>query len=98
MVPQGIAYTTCHVRSNLGSNSWIIDSGATSHIASSIDVFSSYTPIQNSFVTLLDHTIVEVHSIGIVQVLNTFQYSHVLCIPKFRVNLLFVPALLRNTY
>ena len=39
MVPAGIAFSSCHIRSKLRHNSWIIDSGVTSHIASSLNFF-----------------------------------------------------------
>ena len=98
MVSAGIAFSACHIRSKLGHNSWIIDSGATSHIASSLDVFSSYVPVKDSFGTLPNKTTVPVHSVGVVIFSNSLTWSHVLYIPGFKVNMLSVPALLADSH
>lgn len=99
IVPQGEVFSTCHIKSSLGTRSWIIDSGATAYIAASLDVFSSHVLIQNSIITLPDHTSVPVHSIGSIKISNSLHLTNVLHIPDFWVNLIYVPVLLQhNSY
>ena len=45
MVPAGIVYSANHVKSTFKPHTWIIDSGATSHIASTLSGFLSHTPL-----------------------------------------------------
>ena len=66
MAQAGIVYSTSHHRSTFSSHSWIIDSGATSHITSSLFAFANHKPTHNLYVTLTNHTRVLVHSTGVV--------------------------------
>jgi hypothetical protein len=46
------------------SNPWILDSGATSHIVQSLDLFSDYQFLTNKFVSLPNNSKVSVTAIG----------------------------------
>ena len=71
MVPASIIYSTNHIRSTFETHTWIIDSGATIHIASTLSIFHSYILVHSFFVTLPDHIRIPVHSIGLVHLTLT---------------------------
>ena len=97
MVQTCIVYSASHHKSTLSSHSWIIDNGATSHIASSLSVFASHKPAHNLYVTLPYHTRVPVHSTCVVKLQTDFTLHNVLYVPGFKVNLPSIPAMLTNT-
>ena len=83
---------------------WILDSGASSHIACSSSLFSSFTshaPFFTfhppSFVTLPNNSQALVHAIGTVTLSNSLVLHDVLYIPDFHVNLISIPALLKQS-
>lgn len=49
--------------SSFSPKSWILDSGATSHICHSLKCFSSYTPLRNKHVTLPNNMKIDVAAI-----------------------------------
>lgn len=81
----------------VSSNSWIVDSGASSHITHSLQVFSSYKTLQNQFVILPNNTKIPVSAIGTVHLAHDLILENVLYIPSFHVNLLSVGCLLHNS-
>lgn len=70
-------------------NHWIIDSGATNHIATSIPI---QTPL-SSQVTLPNGAYSKITGIGLTQLSNHLHVNNVLCAPSFHVNLLSVSQL-----
>ena len=97
MVTVGIIYFANHIRSTFEPHTWIIDSGVTSHIASTLSIFHSHTTVHNFFVTLPDYTRIPVHSIGSVHLTPNLILHDVLYVPGFKVNLISISALLSNT-
>ena len=68
---------------------WIIDSGASNHICTSLSLFSSYMAVtKNIFVQLPDGSQARVTHIGTVCCSNTLKLSNVFHIPSFKFNLL----------
>nr|KYP41111.1 Retrovirus-related Pol polyprotein from transposon TNT 1-94 [Cajanus cajan] len=78
------------------SHTWIIDSGATSHICCSKQLYNSYTPIHNSDVSLPNSTKVNVEGIGSIKINDDIFLHNVLYIPMFRFNLLSLLTLINN--
>lgn len=94
---QGLIFlvsTTDHSNVSLPIHYWIIDTGATCHIACCLDFFITLTPISNCFVTLPNGSKIAVHSIGTVKLSPNLILHNVLYIPPFHVNLISVGALL----
>ena len=83
--------------SYISSNSWIIDSGATSHIAHSLHLFMSHKPLSNYYVSLPNGLSVSVPNIGSVALSSNLLIGIVLYVPDFKVNLLLVPTLLSTS-
>ena len=96
-LPAGMVFTSCHTNLNLKKDSWLIDSGANSHIACSLHSFTESKPLDNHFVTLPNHTKIRALSIGTVQLSDSLFLYNVLYIPQFHVNLLSVSALLHSS-
>ena len=92
-----MVFTSCHTNLNLKKDSWLIDSGANSHIACSLHSFTESKPLDNHFVTLPNHTKIRALSIGTVQLSDSLFLYNVLYIPQFHVNLLSVSALLHSS-
>lgn len=79
------------------SNSWIIDIGATSHMCSSLALFSFYTPLTDSYYVQLSNGFQsQVTHIGNVNFTPHFQLEHVYYIPSFKFNLLSVSQLTKT--
>lgn len=76
-----------------GKGSWILDSGATDHVAICFSWFSSYVPMQDYYVHFLDKTVVPVTHIGIVTLSEDLILYDVLFVPKFTYNLIFTRKL-----
>ena len=72
-------------------NRWILDSGATHHITSSptsskhVDKKLSLAPV-----SLPSGDVAKITVIGSIQFNNSFQLNNVLCVPSFKVDLMFV--------
>nr|KYP45285.1 hypothetical protein KK1_033160 [Cajanus cajan] len=77
-------------------NTWIIDSGATSHICCSKNMYNSYSPIHNSNVLLPNSTKVKVEGIGSIRLNDDIFLHNVLHIPNFRFNLLSLLTLINE--
>ena len=93
----GQEYTSCVVDSKvLNANvSWIIDSGATSHMTPQISLFSSIDKSYSSSVIVANGKSLEVKGIGKVNInLTTNKDTKVLCLE----NVLYVPGLSSNLF
>lgn len=76
------------------SDAWIVDSGATSHVFSSLSLFTEFKAVENLTVTLPNGTTVPIMHIGIVNLTPRLSLHHVLHIPSFKFNLLSVSSML----
>ncbi|MCH80704.1 retrovirus-related Pol polyprotein from transposon TNT 1-94, partial [Trifolium medium] len=94
----GMVFTSSHHNEYPLNSTWIVDSGATSHIVNSLDLFSSYKCLSNKYVTLPNNAKVSVSAIGTVYLNSGLTLHNVLYIPRFRVNLLSVGQLLQNSH
>ncbi|KAG5526146.1 hypothetical protein RHGRI_032431 [Rhododendron griersonianum] len=75
-------------------SAWIIDTGASNHMCSSLSLFSSYKPCPNpSFVQLPDGSDAKITHIGTVVLSPDLQLDNVFYIPSFKFNLLSVSQL-----
>ncbi|CAN1170518.1 Retrovirus-related Pol polyprotein from transposon RE2 [Linum perenne] len=74
-------------------NVWVVDSGATDHIAYSIDFLDHYQTVSNSFVSLPNGSSVPITHIGSIVCNKNLVLQNVLIIPSFRFNLLSVSKL-----
>jgi hypothetical protein len=76
---------------SVAHNRWILDSGATHHITSSptsskhVDKKLSLAPV-----SLPSGDVAKITVIGSIQFNNSFQLNNVLCVPSFKVDLMFV--------
>lgn len=75
------------------SNSWIIDSGASTHICYSKELFPSLTPVSGHTVTLLIKIVFKWNSFGVVHISPILTLNNVLFVPQFQFNLISVSAL-----
>lgn len=71
-----------------GMTPWILDSGATEHVASSLSWFISYQHVQGMFVSLLDKYVLTVPYIRMVKFSHTLVLHNVLFVPEFTYNLI----------
>ena len=79
------------------SHTWIIDTGATNHMCSSLDFFHSYEPCHVPLhVQLPDGTVAQVTHIGKVSFSPDFLLDKVFYIPSFKFNLLSVSQLTKS--
>jgi hypothetical protein len=78
------------------SKSWIIDTGATDHMVSSIIHFTSITNVISTHVKLPNGKLALVTHIGIVKLSNTLILADVLYVPSFSCNLISANKLLKN--
>ena len=72
------------------SNKWVIDSGATDHITSSLELLHKISPSPYSSIALPNGNKVPIDAIGSVQFGSNLSLSKVLHVPSFCVNLLSV--------
>lgn len=72
---------------------WIMDSGATDHIAYSLDIFLQANPVENYFVQLPNNKKALVSHIGTVKVNSSLILYDVLCVPSFKFNLISIGKL-----
>ncbi|KHN41686.1 hypothetical protein glysoja_040841, partial [Glycine soja] len=75
---------------------WIIDSGATNHIASSLKCFSSYSKINPIQINLPNKSIVTAYISGTIIFSPNFILHNVLFVPEFHFNLLSISKLLKT--
>ena len=77
---------------------WIIDSGATDHIASSLDCFRNYFKIKPISITLPNGALVSAHYAGTVQFSPEFVIYNVLYVPDFHFNLVSISKLISTLH
>lgn len=83
--------------SNSTSSSWIIDTGASDHITSSIDSLSHVTPISaHKPVRLPNGSFSQISHIGNINLSEKIRLSKVLCVPDFSFNLLSVSKITKS--
>ncbi|KAL2225452.1 UNVERIFIED_CONTAM: hypothetical protein Sindi_2950900 [Sesamum indicum] len=84
--------------SEIDLGSWILDTGATNHICTNLNLFHSLVvPSQPKHVHLPDGTYKTAAYVGIVQLNHHITLTQVLYLPSFSVNLLSVSQLCRDT-
>lgn len=71
---------------------WIIDSGATDHIVSNVNLFNNYKSI-SSVLHLPNNTTVPITHVGEVQLNSKVLLTDVLCVPSFHCNLISISKL-----
>lgn len=81
---------------NLPHGSWIIDSGATSHVCSDLALFHETMPVSGVTVTLPNDTRVSITHCGTVQLSSSLVLHDVLHVPSFKFNLISVSCLLKH--
>ncbi|CAN1217084.1 Retrovirus-related Pol polyprotein from transposon TNT 1-94 [Linum perenne] len=91
----GFSSDIAHVHSVL-KDVWLIDSGATDHIACSVDCLLYSTPVDNVYVTLPTGLKVQVTHTGSLRISVDMIISGVLVIPSFQFNLLSVRKLTQS--
>jgi len=79
------------------SDAWIVDSGATSHVCSSLSLFTEFKEVENLTVTLTNGTTVPIMHIGIVKLTLKMSLHHVLHIPSFKFSLISVSSMLASS-
>nr|KYP60387.1 hypothetical protein KK1_022791 [Cajanus cajan] len=83
---------TCNV-SKQDNCSWILDSGATDHLASSLHLYSKYRKINPILVKLPNGHQVQATHVGTICFFDEFYLDDVLYLPCFQFNLLSVSKL-----
>ncbi|XP_022871010.1 uncharacterized protein LOC111390234 [Olea europaea var. sylvestris] len=76
---------------------WVIDSGATSHIYSSLYAFNTMRPVQNASVTLPNNVKIPIQYIANMKLSLEFVLEDVLFVPQFKFNLISVSSLTRKS-
>ena len=80
--------------SALRTNNWIIDSGASDHMCSSLSYFHTYKELHiDNQITIPDGTKLKVTHIGNIKLNNYIELIDVLYAPTFKFNLIFVHKL-----
>jgi hypothetical protein len=77
---------------------WIIDTGATNHMVSSIKFFTTITTVVSSHVKLPNRQVALVTHIGTVKISDPLLLTNVLCVPSFNFNLVSASKLLKNIH
>ncbi|XP_019149892.1 PREDICTED: uncharacterized protein LOC109146696 [Ipomoea nil] len=87
-----------HINSvSLESSAWLLDSGATDHIACSINMFNDYHSVKGAVVNLPNGKHIPVQHIGNIRLNDDLWLRNVLHIPEFQFNILSVAKLLRDS-
>ena len=79
--------------SHINTNMWILDTGATRHICSYKSLFLRVKSLQNSSITLPNHSSIPVHFFGDVKINCDLLLRDVLLVLSFKINLISVSAL-----
>jgi hypothetical protein len=87
-----------HSQIHIQNSVWIIDTGATDHMVSSISLFTSIIAKVSRKVKLPNGQFVEVTHIGTVKISKSFILTNVLCVPSFSFNLISVSKLFHNVH
>ncbi|KAG7544005.1 Zinc finger CCHC-type [Arabidopsis thaliana x Arabidopsis arenosa] len=82
--------------SHLPHGSWIIDSGATSHVCSDLGFFNETVTVSGVTVSLPNDTRVDITHCGSVQLSSSLVLHDVLHVPSFKFNLISVSSLLKH--
>lgn len=90
---QSISY--CSAIGNLPV--WIIDSGATDHCSSVLDMFSTYRPIDHKYVRLPNGNNIVVEFSGEVHITDSIILTDLLYLPSFSFNLISVHKLAKES-
>ncbi|XP_019167310.1 PREDICTED: uncharacterized protein LOC109163044 [Ipomoea nil] len=91
-------YPNTHINSvSLHSFSWILDSGATDHIACSLDSFDDYYVVEGTMVNLQNGKHIRVEHMGNITLGDGICLKNVLHIPSFKFNIISVSKLLNNS-
>ncbi|XP_019150389.1 PREDICTED: uncharacterized protein LOC109147211 [Ipomoea nil] len=91
-------YLTSHVNSlSVYASTWILDSGATDHIACSIDCFDEYYDIEGDEISLPTGSRIMVRNRGSVKLGHNILLKDVMHIPSFQFNIVSVSKLLQDT-
>jgi hypothetical protein len=86
-----------HIMNNPShSNVWIIDTGATDHMVSSISFLTTITAVVSKKVKLPNGSFAEVTHVGTVKISATFILTNVVCVPSFTFNLISASKLTKN--
>lgn len=94
-MPIGMTFSFVESHSLNHANTWILDSGATSHICHSLQCFDHFINLSNRYVLLPKNAKVAVTAIGIVKLGPKLVLHNVLFIPSFKLNT--VSSLLQDT-
>lgn len=95
------------LKATVGNNGWIVDSGATSHMANDMSAFISMDPKRKGNVRLADEkNLVSINGIGDIslkcdlpsKIKNSLEASDVLYVPSLSSNLLSVKKLAKDGY
>ncbi|WVY96787.1 hypothetical protein V8G54_028938 [Vigna mungo] len=90
-----ISINTAHTLNNFSHTTpWVIDSGATDHITTSLEHFFEYSEINPLNINLPNGFTVQAHISGSIQFSPDFIIHDVLLVPNFIFNLLSLPKLL----
>jgi len=82
---------------NSSSSTWIIDTGATDHIVSSLHCYDSYRPVNDSTVKLPNGTTLVVDHIGDIQLSASILLKDVLHVSSFGLNLISASKLTKGS-
>lgn len=83
---------------NLPHGSWIIDSGATSHVCSDLALFSETITVSGVTVSLPNEARVDITHCGTVHLSSSLILHNVLHVPSFKFNLISVSSLLKSSH
>nr|KYP33949.1 Retrovirus-related Pol polyprotein from transposon TNT 1-94 [Cajanus cajan] len=81
---------------SIPSTKWILDSGASTHVACSLSLFKTYKIIKNRHVTLPNQSHIPVCGIGTVYLDQDIVLKDVIYVPQFQYNLLSINCLLKH--
>ena len=80
----------------LHNDTWIIDSGASSHVCSDLAKFTSLTPVDSVSVTLPNGSAVPITHTGTIHINDKLILFDVLLVPDFKFNLISVSCLVKT--
>nr|KYP67310.1 Retrovirus-related Pol polyprotein from transposon TNT 1-94 [Cajanus cajan] len=81
---------------SIPSTKWILDSGASTHVAFYLSLFKTYKIIKNFHVTLLNQSHIPVCGIGTVYLDQDIVLKDVLYVPQFQYNLFSINCLVKH--
>lgn len=95
-----LAGKICLMAESIGKTGWLIDSGATDHICSDLNLFHNYKPVTgtNEFIIVPDGRQVAILHIGYIIFNDHMVLHNVLHIPHFHYNLISVQRLCKDMH